>query len=459
MSSEARIVVPALSPWHTIVRSWPSLGRWMAGVTWAIADQGLFSASNFLPAIFLARWLSSTEYGAFVTTYAALLLLSVLHNGVLVEPLVVFGSAYDRSAFSRYIRVVLGEHLRLTLAASTIFAATGALFVLAGQQPLGVAFVGMAVVEPIVLLFWLLRRACYAQSKPALAALTSAVYFATMLGGLGALYASSLLTVLSAQILMAAAALAGSAPVLTFFLLGSVGHDTVVQRPSIRARHWSYGKWSSATGVLQWAQLYGWYLVLPMWGGLGASGSLRALMNLILPIVQVDIALAGLLVPMFVRARREPKRFQLLVAFTAVVFVGQAVIYGLVLALFGVSLMQAVYAGAYTADSRLIGALASVPIFIGLCSVFSSALIALERPDRVFQGTSAAAIVSIPLGFWGIATHGLMGAVLAAICGAALQALLTGWSLRGIDVAGGAQTYGNAETMRANTDTAISVTT
>ena len=50
---------------------------WTTRGFWAIVDQALFAVSNLIINVLLARWLSPREYGAFVTAYVVLLLVSV----------------------------------------------------------------------------------------------------------------------------------------------------------------------------------------------------------------------------------------------------------------------------------------------------------------------------------------------------------------------------------------------
>src|SRR5205823_6875931 len=57
----------------------------------AIFDQGLVAGSRFLVSILLARWLSSRQYGAYALAYAVFLLLLMLYQSLLLEPMTVFG--------------------------------------------------------------------------------------------------------------------------------------------------------------------------------------------------------------------------------------------------------------------------------------------------------------------------------------------------------------------------------
>ena len=81
------------------------------------------------------------------------------------------------------------------------------------------------------------------------------------------------------------------------------------ERSSIWQNHWQYGRWIGATGLVSWFNGYIYYFLLPIWGGLAATGALKAILNLVMPILQSDAALVTLLTPAFVRSRREPGQF------------------------------------------------------------------------------------------------------------------------------------------------------
>ena len=78
--------------------------RWSSRGFWAILDQALFALSNLLVNVLLARWLPPAEYGAFVTAYTVLLLVSVAHSAFLAEPMLVFGSDKYAASFSHYLQ-------------------------------------------------------------------------------------------------------------------------------------------------------------------------------------------------------------------------------------------------------------------------------------------------------------------------------------------------------------------
>ena len=391
---------------------------------WAIVDQGLFSGSNFIVWVLLARWMSPSEYGALVTSYAVFLGLAVIHTGMLAEPMVVFGSGRHAAGFGTYIRVLLREHLRLTAAAAAILVAAGGGIVALHGERLGLAVAGIGLASPCILLVWLARRACYVHANPRRAAVTSGAYLAAVAASLALLNRMSALSISAVQLSLAGAAIVAAAPVLWRMWTDS---ETFVPRSAaaqIRADHWRYGRWSTSTGLLQWIELQVWYLVLSGTQGLAASAELRAIMNLILPILQVDVALMGVLVPALVRARPDPSRFRHIIMVALAVFVTEAAVYSGAIAIFGPTVLKIAIAGRYTIDARVVRLLAVIPVWNSLSNVLGSSAIALEQPRRVFRATAAGAAVAALVGTWATANWVVAGAVIGMLGAFVIQALV-----------------------------------
>ena len=63
----------------------------------------------------------------------------------------------------------------------------------------------------------------------------------------------------------------------------------------IAREHWDYGRWAAATQGLGWLPRHIYYVLLPACRELAQSASLRAMMNLTLPLTQASTALAVIL--------------------------------------------------------------------------------------------------------------------------------------------------------------------
>ena len=68
----------------------------------AAVDQGVISLANFTATIILARKISPTELGVYGVGFIALRLTRSLQEGLVVQPMNVFGAGMDAAEFKRY---------------------------------------------------------------------------------------------------------------------------------------------------------------------------------------------------------------------------------------------------------------------------------------------------------------------------------------------------------------------
>jgi O-antigen/teichoic acid export membrane protein len=394
--------------------------RWLAKGFWAVSDQGLFAVSNFALSVLLARWLSPQDYGAFATAFAVFLLIGTLHTGLLTEPMLVFGSGRYKNRLSEYLGALLYGHLGFGVLCGLLLVLISLGLALSGSSALATVLLALALAGPFISLLWLMRRASYARFEPSLATLGGALYMVLMLAGAYAWYQLEWLSAASALGLMGLSSLVVSLWLAVRLRIKQPPfRDDKLAREALEY-HWRYGRWSTATLGLSWAcgQIY--YLFLPLWHGLEASASLKALMNLILPIQMATMALSILLVPSLTQARGEA-RFSTLVRFATMFFVLCTVLYWLFLGLFHGPLMTLLYGGQYAEDANLLWILGLMPISAGVSGVLGAVLRAFERPDLAFWAYVLSATLSVTLGLLMVFMWGVVGAVLGeVVCSAAI---------------------------------------
>jgi O-antigen/teichoic acid export membrane protein len=373
----------------------------------------------------LARWLSPEGYGAFSVTFAIFLFVGCLHSAMFAEPLLVFGSGKYKARLSEYMGALVYGHLAFSAVGSLVLLLTSAGFALAGLPSLSTVMLALALAEPFILLLWLMRRACYARFEPHLAASGGAWYMAIMLAGAWVLYSREWLSAASALGVMAISSL-----LVSLWLARRLR----IKRPSLRAGdlardafvdHWRYGRWSVGNQALNWVPMNIFYLILPMWGGLAAGASFKALMNPVMPMLQAVWALSILLLPSLVWARDEGRdRLNSRLGLALIPFVVGPALYWLLLGIFHQPLVSWLYDGQYTAHASLLWILGLSPIAASVKQVLSQSLRALERPDWLFLAYTLSAVVALILGtglvyLWGLAGAG-MGLVICQVVTAVL---------------------------------------
>jgi O-antigen/teichoic acid export membrane protein len=381
----------------------------------AIADQGLYSVSNFALQILLARWLPEESYGAFATTYAVFHLLTLVHTAVLTEPMLVFGSRRYRDRISGYHVVLIRFHAVVSLLLTALLLGVFQYLRSIGEGGLAEGALGIAIASGFILLFYIYRKICYVVNRVGSAAISGGVYLVVMLAGAFALNAGGRLTILSAYLLMGVGALIAT---LILHLLLGIGAKVPEQaRPGMMEafnEHWAYGRWAFGTAVLIWIPSKVYYLVLPYSGGLEANAAFRALMNLVMPITQANMALATVMLPSLARIQ-DRTLFERQLRTMTLAVTGGTVAYWMLIGLFGGTLIDLAYGGRYVEQAHYLWVMGGVPVVSWLALAERSALKAIERPDLVFWANVGSAALALSVGVYLTFEYEVIGAVSAML--------------------------------------------
>jgi len=398
------------------------LSRWVRGGLWALADQGLFTIANFLIHVLLARWLPPREYGAFTVAFTIFLLLGAFHIATFNEPMVVYGSMRRRESLSTYLDALLYCHFGFSLCGSALLLLVGASLWARDFGTVASSLFAFSFAAPFILFFGLMRTMCYVRLEELpRAAQGGGLYLILLLSGVLLLWRYELLSATPVIVVMGIASLTAGAWLVLLLRQEPFCRPSSEVLREVCLRHWRYGRWSLATYACIWIQENLAYVLLPIWGGFETSAALRALMNLLMPLLRTYAALSGFMVAAFVRLRNQA-RFGSAVRAFLLVFLGGAIVYGGLLCVFHRSLMHWLYQGQYESSLSLVWPLGLFLLCTGVLSVFSSALRALERPDLVFWAQAFAALIAFTFGIglmmgWGI-TEAVLGLWLSGMTGA-----------------------------------------
>jgi O-antigen/teichoic acid export membrane protein len=390
---------------------------WTTRGFWAVVDQALFAVSNLIINILLARWLSPREYGAFVTAYVVLLLVSVAHSGLLIEPMMVIGpSRFGHSQqFKNYFSFLMRFQWAFGAAAAATLLLVGAAAYGFGAILLGSTFVGLACAAPFIFVISLARRACYVERKPGIAALGGAMYLFIAGAGAVLLYRFGLLTSMAAQLLMGVAAIAASEVILKKLGYTWLPRPQAIDvRPLLR-EHWNFLRWSGGAGVLNFAQGVVFYLVLPVFSGLEASAALRAMNNFVMPVLQSDSALAVLISPELARARGRTHDLSRIVRWSTRLFALEGVICWVLVAVFRHDLVRFTYGDQYLAYADLLLLVGAAPLLASRGTMLGALLRVHGLIRQQFWANAVGAGISLVIGFATMATFGAFAVVTATI--------------------------------------------
>ncbi len=410
--------------------------RWTGSLTLAVADQALASGVHFGISLLLARRLEPADYGSFALAYAMFLLAAGVHNAVILEPMSVIGPARYAASLSSYFGVMVRLHAGLTLAIAAALV-SGAAVLAALASPLWPAVLAGGLAAPCVLLFWLARRACYAASRPALAAAGSLFYAVLLAGGLAWLMTGGRLSLGSVFLLMAGAAVTASAGLGRRLGMRSghlLGRAAAGRLSEAAGRHWNYARWSLGSTALYW--LAG-SIYLPMvaaLAGLEAVAAYRAADNLLLPMSQALTGAGLLILPWLSRQHslRGNRFLRIAAVRISLVAAAAAGAYLLVILMFGQGIMRLVYGGDfYLAYFGLVPYLGAAVLLRAIGDTgFGAASRAAGRPDIGFRATALSAGVTLTAGLAMVWRWGAEGASAGWMVSSAAAGLAQAWLFR-----------------------------
>src|SRR4029077_6637250 len=206
---------------------------------------------------------------------------------------------------------------------------------------------------PFVLLFWYARRAYYLHLLPGRAVVGAVAYSALLVAGIGILYYREILSPFSTFLVMGASALLTSILLLIRLRSIMVAPTTSVKVTlgHVSIQHWRYGCWALVSMVFFWVPWNIFYSVVTRFSGLEGTGTLKALLNLALPITAACSAFSMLFLPHTARLGAEGgwKAAKVQSWKIASLFVLGSSAYWLVVCLFRAHLINLLYKGKYHA--------------------------------------------------------------------------------------------------------------
>ena len=399
--------------------------QWTLKAGFSVLDQGLTSTASFGLNVLLARILSATEYGAFAFCFTIFLVLSSFHSALIVEPMSVLGPSRHNDRLTTYLRHVVWIHFVIMIGLALVSAAVALYF---RDEALGHVLLAMSIGSPLILLFWMMRRAHYLDTRPDLAVLTSSLHLIVLVAITGVLWYFRKLTAGTAFL-----ALAGAGTVAALFSMRRLGIGAIraYQYPGASSgaarEHWDFGKWLLPSALffplLSQIQI----VLSAKLLGLGAAGVLRALQNPVLPVIQVVTALATLAIP--VLARDFGGGDKSLMYRRGVMYTGAmtlvAVTYEVAVLSTGNLWDRLIYGGKYSSYDWLMPVLGIVPIATAIATGCSVLLRAIHRPELTTVTHIIGGVFGFIASYFLIVTYKVPGAIYGLVASHGMTALVS----------------------------------
>jgi O-antigen/teichoic acid export membrane protein len=260
-------------------RSRTGLLRQISGrETWALTDQAVVSATNFLTNVMLARFMGLREFGIFALAWMSVLFVNSLQNALIVSPMMSIGPKQEEKDRPSYFGAVVFQELVLvsfcfvlvfvSLKLSSNYFRHSDLQHLA--LPLAVSAFAYQMQDFV-------RRYFFATNQSRHALADDALSYLPQLPILFLLHRAGFLNSATALWVMALTSIVGV--VAGWFWIERLEfHWDWIK--VISRRHWKVSRWLGASAVLQWTSGNLFLVVAPVYYGAAAAGVLKASQNL-----------------------------------------------------------------------------------------------------------------------------------------------------------------------------------
>jgi O-antigen/teichoic acid export membrane protein len=399
--------------------------RWRGRFLFAFADQGLFSATNFILTILYAAWLPIDDFGRYVVVWTAALFIEAIQTSLIIDALPAISSRYGRRNRRRFDGAAIWVVAGFSIGSSALLVIAAALLAKTFPSYASPILI-LALVNPAQRFYLFFRRLCYIRDRQRVAAAAAAAYAAASVCSVLALVALQALSVPAA---IAVSGLGAVAAIVVSMLLG-VGRAVRSRRSHViwlAAKIWSASRWLTPAAVMSWLMTWGIFPLIAAIGGPAVAGIVRALQNLLTPVVQFNAALNLALLPRIADnvADRGGGYAQRFARHGTAIFTASALVYCAVIIAAAPVILPMIYRKPeIAAAAALLWPLSLTIICEAARGASSIALLATRRTRIVFLARIAAltafGCASAALGYFMDYTSILWANVIATAVGAAV---------------------------------------
>jgi len=268
---------------------WQLAHRWKRRVLFAFIDQGVYSLANFLLTVLYASWLPLDDFGRYVVVWTVALFIEAIQVSLIVDSLPAIASRHGRHNRTRVDTPAFWVVMGYSAITSLLLVAAALALDLWRPAYVG-ALLALAIVNPLQRLYLLCRRLAYIRDRQDTAAAMAVLYGAVSIAGALLLAATQSLSVPAVILVWGLGALAAIIGAMAL----NVGRPRAFRRASVywlTVEIWRSGRWLSGAAVAAWISNWAIFPLVAATTGAGTAGIIRALQNLLTPVVQFNAAL------------------------------------------------------------------------------------------------------------------------------------------------------------------------
>jgi O-antigen/teichoic acid export membrane protein len=386
----------------------------------AAIDSGVISLSNFLATIILARNADPTQLGIYGVGFVALRLVRAVQEGLIVQPMNVFGAAMEVDEFKPYATSTSLIQVGLAFVSASVVAVCGWALTELGNDTAGPTLFSLW----LPFLWWQMqeytRRMLYARGLLVYAVVESfianVVRLALMifLAGQGSLSGTTGLEAIAWGSLVAL--IPGLWFTRQFWTRKITGFSTTWRR------NWNFGRWLLGSTITNWIAVEFYPVLTAGLINFAAAGAYRAIQNLVAPANVLLRAIDSFLTPRAANLyEKNGQRALTRTLRNIYLAVGIPVMGILIIAiLFPKQILNFIYGDTYIAYSNGVVLMALFYALLFAYWPLQSIFKATQRSRPIFIANIISIISMFSFGIWAILNWGVYG----TIAGQTLNALV-----------------------------------
>jgi len=394
----------------------------------AAVDQGVISLSNFVATIILARNVDPTQLGVYGVGFVVLRLVRAVQDGLIVQPMNVFGAGMDMEEFKPYATSTSLYQIGLAIASALVVAVCGWVLIELGNDTAG----------PTLFILWLpflwwqmqeyTRRMLYTRGMVINAVVESVIANAVRLGIMIYLVNQGNLTGISALEAIAWGSLVALVPGLWF--TRHFWTRKLLNLGTTWRQNWNFGRWLLGGTLTNWIAVEFYPILTAGLISFAAAGAYRAIQNLVAPIHTLLRAIDTFLTPRAANLYEKNGRAALTQTMRSIYLATGIPVLGiLVIAiLFREQLLVLLYGDTYVAYSNGVILMALYYALLYAYWPLQSIFKASKHSRPIFIANILAIISMFTFGIWAISNWDVYG----TIAGQALNALVINIVLWGV---------------------------
>ena len=404
--------------------------RWGLKGGMAILDQGVFSGGNFLISVFLAKALSSKDFGVFAIGFAVLTFFTQVYTSFALEPMSILGPYSYRDGINSYLLAQVRLLFLLSIPTSILLGLIIWLNQVIGKHTATTSVLIFSVFSlPFILFPLLMRRIFYVLLKPGWALFGSVIYFSALIVFLSLTNRFGFLDGETSVIIFSLAGLI-SGLALLWLLRNKNSLSNRIDLLTILTETWSFGKWLILSGALIGLATQSQIYLTGVLSSLEDAGAVRILQTFIQPMMLASTAFSALATPAitadFASGAYKAMRRKM-IQFT-VVLGAIALVYELLLILFSASLNEILFDGKYSSLMSEIPIWGIGPILLSFSWGGAISLQASQKPQAMLIISGSWAMFSFVPALILVPTWGAWGATVSFVVGFA-AAFVSTWLL------------------------------